>query len=132
MKSTPKNLTNWLWIFSRKVDSFCPSREKKVTIVCPPSLFIFAHDFRRIIKTRRGDAARRPNGGSIPFCPPSLCLRRKRAQKTYIFATTVEVKLQVMEEPPPFGPAQPCTACCTGRSTSPLGLGRDCPARTGG
>ena len=72
----------------------------------PPSLFIFFHDFRRIIKTRRGDAARRPNGGSIPFCTPSLCLRKKRAQKTYIFATTVEVKLQVMEEPPPFGPAQ--------------------------
>ena len=71
----------------------------------PPSLFIFFHDFRRIIKTRRGDAARRPNGGSIPFCAPSLCLRRKRAQKAYILATAVEVKLQVMEEPPPFGPA---------------------------
>ena len=71
-----------------------------------PSLFIFAHDFRRIIKTRRGGAARRPNGGSKPFCIPSLCLRRKRAQKSYILAPTAEVKLQVMEEPPPFGPAQ--------------------------
>ena len=33
-------------------------------IACPPSLFIFAHDFRRIIKTRR-------EGESLPLSSPS-------------------------------------------------------------
>ena len=73
---------------------------------CHPSLFIFSYDFRRNIRTRRGGAARRPNSGSNPPCTPALCLRKKRAQTTYIFAIAVEVKLQVMEEPSPFGPAQ--------------------------
>jgi len=41
-----------------------------------------------------------------PFLYPSLCLRKKRAKTTYIFAAAVEVKPQVMEEPPPCGPAQ--------------------------
>jgi len=30
----------------------------KFGLDCPPSLFIFSHDFRRIIKTRREETAR--------------------------------------------------------------------------
>jgi len=89
----------------------------------PPSLFIFVHDFRRIIKTRRGGAARRPNGGSKPFCTSSLCLRKKRAQKSYILALTAEVKLQVMEESLPFGPAQHLPAGSGKRQPGPEGRG---------
>ncbi len=72
----------------------------------PPSLFIFVHDFRMMVRTRRGGAARRPNGRiNLSFSPP-LFLRKKRAQKTYGLAATAEVKLQAMREQPPFGPAQ--------------------------
>ena len=116
-------IINWLLLQSQRLNQ-----------TLPPSLFIFSHDFRRIIKTRRGDAARRPNGGSIPFCTPSLCLRRKRAQTTYIFATTVEVKLQVMEEPPPFGPAQHLPAGSGKRLPGPDGrvnLPLSSPSRPG-
>ena len=33
-------------------------RARNPCMACPPSLFIFSHDCRRIIRTRRGGAAR--------------------------------------------------------------------------
>jgi hypothetical protein len=59
---------------------------------CPPSLFIFVHDFRMMVRTRRGGVARRPNGRINPSSSPPLFLRKKRAQKTYGLAATAEVK----------------------------------------
>jgi len=84
------------------------AHRKRVIIFlpCHPSLFIFIHDFILMLRTRRGGAARRPNGRIKPSSSPPLFLRKKRAQKTYGLAATAEVKLQAMREQPPFGPAQ--------------------------
>ena len=59
-----------------------------------------------MLRTRRGGAARRPNGRIKPSSSPPLFLRKKKAQKTYGLAATAEVRLQAMREQPPLGPAQ--------------------------